>query len=245
MWDCYTPCFSIWFRGNWPSAICSALLELDRRDVAFPAEEGPSEWGPQETLPFLWPLCWRVTSFYLTGPSSLLSSSECWNFHCGSMFQPVNTHIFHPSWGSSFGRAFLWRSLELIILYFILLYKQHSLAKEHNHKKTPLLGGLKTKRNSFCSELCGRAISLILLPSRKTKLTWPPSSWALALNHSFPLRKTLLWHTGDKGLNFYLKFLCFVSHSARHITSQGLCSVSVQALWQILQFLLHQESWVL
>lgn len=149
MWDCYTPCFSIWFRGNWPSAICSALLELDRRDVAFPAEEGPSEWGPQETLPFLWPLCWRVTSFYLTGPSSLLSSSECWNFHCGSMFQPVNTHIFHPSWGSSFGRAFLWRSLELIILYFILLYKQHSLAKEHNHKKKPLLGGLKTKRNSF------------------------------------------------------------------------------------------------
>lgn len=130
--------------------MCSALLVLDYRDVAFAAEERKAtEWGQQETLRFPLTLCWRVTSFYSPGPSSLLSSSECWNFHCSSVFQPVNTHIFHPSWGSSFGRALLWRSLELIILYSILLYKQHSLAKEHNHKKKPLLGGPKHKKKLF------------------------------------------------------------------------------------------------
>lgn len=53
---------------------------------------------------------------------------------------PVHTPIFHLPWGSSFGTAFLWRSLELIILYFILLYKQQSSAKEHNHRKKPLWG---------------------------------------------------------------------------------------------------------
>lgn len=127
-------CSSGWITELWP----------------FQLRKGKRQSGANRRLfLFLWPLCWRVTSFYSPGPSFLLSSFECWNFHCSSMFQPVNTHIFHLSWGSSFGRAFLWRSLELIILYFILLYKQHSLAKEHNHKKKPLLGGPKKKKSSF------------------------------------------------------------------------------------------------
>lgn len=164
-------CVSILYRGNRPSPTGGVLLGLEYRAVPFPAEEGKAQSGADRRLfLFLWPLCWRVTSFCSPGPSFLLSSSECWNFHCSSMFQPVNTHIFHLSWGSSFGRAFLWRSLELIILYFILLCKQHSLAKEHNHKKKPILGGClkkkKGKETLSCSEFCRSDISLlILLPS--------------------------------------------------------------------------------
>lgn len=191
MWDSSTPCFSIWFRGNWLWATGS--VEVCCRDAAVAAEEWRvSGWDQQERLSSLWPLSWRVTSFYSRGPSSLLSSPQCWNFHCGSVFQPVNTHIFHPSWGSSFGRAFLWRSLELIILYFILLYKQHSIAKEHSHKKKPLWGwwwggevgecGLKAKRKLLLVQSAAEVIVLSLssFRSRKMQFTWPPSSWVLA-----------------------------------------------------------------
>lgn len=140
---------------------------------------------------FLWPFYWRVTSLYSTGLSSLLSSSDCWNFHCSLMFQPVNTHIFRLSWGSSFGRAFLWRSLELIILYFILLYKQHSLAKEHNHKKKPLgegLGGLKKKELFHVQssvEVIFHCLFSFLLSHRIT-FTWLPSSCVLPLTIPAP-----------------------------------------------------------
>ena len=173
VWYCYPLAFisSMGETGHHPCMVCSRgwIAEM----WPFPLREGRHQSAANWRLfLFLWPLCWRVTSAYSTGPSSLLSSSECWSFHCSSMFQPVNTHIFHLSWGSSFGRAFLWRSLELIILYFILLYKQHSLAKEHNHKKKPLLGGPKKKKKKkkketlLCSEFCRSDISLLtLLPS--------------------------------------------------------------------------------
>lgn len=179
---------------------CAPRAELQKCGLCSWGREG-IRGGPTGDFCFSseWPLCWRVTSFYSTGPSSLLSSSECWNFHCSLMFQPVNTHIFHPSWGSSFGRAFLRRSLELIILYFILLYKQHSLAKEHNHKKEPLLGrggeeGLKKKEKHFHvqSSVDGIFHSLFSpLPSHKIRFTWPfcslvPLPWVSALTMLSP-----------------------------------------------------------
>lgn len=142
---------------------------------------------------FLWPLGWRSASFYSAGPFSLLSP-ECWNFHCSSMFQPVNTHIFHLSWGSSFGRAFLWSSLELIILYFILLYKQCFPAKEHNQRETTFLGRLKKIHIQSSAEVILHSLCLFLL-FHKVYLTF-----LLSLNYSFPWGKRFLQYMYDKGL---------------------------------------------
>lgn len=227
--------------------LVSSLKKTGREPQAVPRGAvlqrcGRCSWGVEgirvgptgETLSFLWPLCWRVTSFYSTGPSSLLSSPQCWNFHCGSVFQPVNTHIFHPSWGSSFGRAFLWRSLELIILYFILLYKQHSVAKEHNHKKKPLWGwwwggaecGLKARRKLTCSECCRSDRSLLVLPpfpENEVHLTTFLLSFSFC--HSSASSLARLWHTRDQGAESSL--LLFSLSQTRSLS--GVSSVAVRA----------------
>jgi hypothetical protein len=54
--------------------------------------------------------------------------------------------------------------LELIILYFILLYKQQSSAKEHNHRKKPLWGwgGGQANKTAFMLELYRSDFSLLI-----------------------------------------------------------------------------------
>lgn len=142
-----------WLKTRWPEIRCCssswpcagldtrplpcAAPELDHPEAVF-QEDGQSQGWAKEKLPSLT----SVEEQRLHSPSFSLSS-ECWNFHCSSVFQPVNTQIFHPSWGSSFGTAFLWRSLELIILYFILLYKQQS-------RKETTLGGQTNKTAFSC-----------------------------------------------------------------------------------------------
>ena len=151
------------------------------------------------------------------------------------MFQPVNTHIFHPSWGSSFGRAFLWRSLELIILYFILLYKQDSVAKEHNHKKKPLWGwwwwgaerGLKARRKTLaCSECCRSDSSLlVLLPFPENEVYLIAFLLSFSFCHSITSSLACLWHTRDQGAESSL--LLFSLSQTRSLS--GVSSMSVQA----------------
>lgn len=181
-----------------------------------------SEWGQQERLFPLTPLL-KGDFFLPTGPSSLLSSPNV--EMTGSVFQPVNT-IFsiHPG-GRALGELLLWRSLELIILYFILLYKQHSVAKEHTTKK-PLWGWWwwgggwpKARRKLTCSECCRTDRSpLSSLPSQKMKFTLT----TFLLSFSFGYSSARVSRTPGTRVIKAQSPLCCFSCSARHAASQAL-----------------------
>lgn len=158
------------------------------------------------------------------------------------MFQPANTQIFHPSWGSSFGRAFLWRSLELIILYFILLYKQQCLAKEQVTERNR--GGRGRRRPTKQLFHVGAlqkpyftTHSLACFPVRQTLPDLHPpenSHTDISLSPRLPQHRT------SRGLHISLKLPPFCAPA--HSLSGDRYLPRAAATCHSLQLLTHQES---
>lgn len=138
------------------------------------------------------------------------------------MSQAVNIQSFHPSWGSSFRRAFLWRSLELIILCFILLYKQRlSSQRAQSQERNHCGGGGAAKKKTLHVQSSVKAIFHSLfsfLLSHKINFTSPSSFWVLTPFHSFRENVSNL-PVSNKGLLFCWNSLQ-LAHSASHVVSR-------------------------
>lgn len=96
--------------------------------------------------------------------------------------------------------------------------------------------GLKKKKKATCVQ---SSVEAIFTPypsffSHKIKFTWPSSSWVLALTSPSPWVRSFPGHGWPRPA-LLSEIPLLLSYSARHTSSQGLCSVSVQAPWQVLQ----------